>query len=173
MVGTFMKTLFVTSVVLLMFAGTASALSKNETAPLFSLRDVNDSYFHLSSYVGDKARSPVKGMIVNFFATNCEPCKKELPILNKLVPEFEAKGIKVVIIGWNEDTEKIQEMLARLKVDKPVILSDPYGKTGEKYGLRGLPLTFIINASGKVHDIMYGALPNFENVIKSKVNKLK
>jgi len=151
----------------------AFALNKNETAPLFSLRDVNGNYFYLNNYLGEKARTKIKGVIVNFFSTNCEPCKLELPILNKMVPDLEAKGIKVIVIGWNENNENIESMLAGLNVDKPTILSDPYGKTGEKYGLRGLPLTVIINGTGKVHDIMYVALPNYETVLKSKVSTLK
>jgi thiol-disulfide isomerase/thioredoxin len=168
-----MKTIFVITATLILLGGTAFALTKNDQAPLFSLRDTSGNFFFLNNYFGANRRTPVKGVIVNFFSTSCIPCRTELPILNRLVPEFEEKGIKVIIIGWNENIESVQKMLTGLKVDRPLILIDPYGKTGEKYGLRELPLTIVINGAGKVENILYGALPDFENTLKSALNKMK
>ncbi|MEK7197190.1 MAG: redoxin domain-containing protein, partial [Nitrospirota bacterium] len=101
------------------FASSASALNINDPAPLFSLRDGNNKYFHLSDYV-TPSKKGVKGIILNFFASYCKPCKNELPVLNSLVDEFGKKGIKIVIVGYGEDFDKINEMLSEIKVDKPI-----------------------------------------------------
>lgn len=156
----------------MLFASFAYPLSINDNAPLFSLRDNHGNFFHLSSYVGVKKKYPVKGIILNFFASYCKPCKNELPVLNSLVEEFERKGIKVVIAGYREDFDKIMDMLAGIKVSDPVILSDVYGKIGEKYGVKGLPMTVFIGADGRVKDIMRGELPNIENILREKTGRL-
>jgi len=167
--------------VVLFMSATSFALNINDTAPLFSLRDGNNKYFHLSDYVnppqsplakGGSKGSAVKGIILNFFASYCKPCKNELPVLNSLVDEFEKKGIKIVIVGYGEDFDKIKEMLSKIKVDKPIILSDVYSRIGAKYGVNGLPHTVIIGSDGKVKDIIRGELPNIEKVLREKTGKL-
>ncbi|MBA4348367.1 MAG: hypothetical protein C0415_00035 [Thermodesulfovibrio sp.] len=156
---------------IILFASASFALNVNDSAPLFSLRDSSSKIFYLSDYTGVKGRN-TKGLIINFFASHCEPCKHELPVLNSLVDEFKSKGIKVVIIGYREDFDKIFEMLNEIKVDKPIILSDVYGKVGEKYGVKGLPMTIFIGANGKVKDIIRGELPNIEKVLREKAGRL-
>jgi thiol-disulfide isomerase/thioredoxin len=153
-------------------ASSAVALQINDDAPLFSLRDSNGDFFHLSNFIGNKKKETVKGLIVNFCSSLCKPCKKELPVLNSLVDEFNGKGIKVIIIGYKEDFDIISEMLDSIRVNKPVVLSDPYGKIGGKYGVYGLPLTIFINAHGKVQDIIKGEVPNIGNVLRDKAARL-
>jgi thiol-disulfide isomerase/thioredoxin len=145
-------------------------LSANDAAPPIALRNSLGSYFYLSDCIGLSAKKPAKGIIVNFFASTCDPCKKELPALNSLVDEFEHKNIKVVIIGYKEGFDAFMDMLDNLKVDKPVILSDPYGKTGKDYGVYGLPVTVFVGADGKVKEIVRGALT--EKAMKEKAGKL-
>ncbi|MCL4456030.1 MAG: TlpA family protein disulfide reductase [Nitrospirae bacterium] len=167
-----MKVLILSIGLFLFAASHASALSINDPAPLFSLRDGSGGYFHLSDHIGQKNKDGSKGIIVNFFSSTCIPCKHELPVLKSLVDEFSKKKIKVVIIGYKEDFDKIDEMLESLKVDRPIILSDVYGKTGEKYGVKGLPITIFIGADGKVKDIIRGELPNIEKILRDKAGKL-
>lgn len=156
----------------LLFVSVPFALTVNDNAPMFSLRDSNGDFFYLSNYIGSKKKEPVKGIILSFFASYCKPCKNELPILNSLVDEFEKKGIKVIIAGYKEDLDKITDMLHELKVDRPIILSDVYGKVGEKYGVLGLPFTVFIGSNGKVKDIIRGELPEIEQVLREKVRRL-
>ena len=156
---------------LLCFVSPALAMNKNDIAPTFSLRDSNNKNFFLSDYVGPKKKPGTKGLILSFFASYCEPCKRELPILNSLVEEFEKKGIKIVIVGFKEDFDKISGMLEEVKVDKPIVLSDTYGKVGQKYGVTGLPRMFFIGADGRVKDVLINA-DNLEKVIREKAGKL-
>jgi thiol-disulfide isomerase/thioredoxin len=153
-----------------LFTGKPSfALSANQAAPPIALRDGSGTYFYLSDYTGPSAKKPAKGVIVNFFASTCDPCRKELPALNSLVDEFALKNIKVVIIGYKEGFDEFMGMLQDLKVEKPLILSDPYGKAGKEYGVYGLPMTVFIGADGKVKEIVRGELTG--KVLKEKAAK--
>lgn len=154
----------------LLMAEPSFALSAKETAPPIALRDSSGQYFYLSDYTGSSAKKPVKGVIVNFFASTCDPCKKELPALNSLVDEFAKENIKVVIIGYKEGFEAFMSMLEDLKVNKPVILSDPYGKAGKEYGVYGLPMTVFIGVDGKMKEIVRGELT--KKTLKEKAAKV-
>lgn len=160
-----------TVVLIALLAVPAFALNAGEQAPLFSLRDIEGRYFHLSDHVGLNKKS--KGVILNFFASYCKPCRNELPVLNSLTPEFRSKGIEVVIVGFGEDFDKFEEMLSSLGVDKPTVLSDKYCKVGEKYSVRGLPKTFFIGSDGIIKDIINGELPDIEKMLREKARKLK
>jgi len=167
-----MRVISATALVLcaVLFTGKPSfALSANDAAPPIALRDSSGKYFYLSDYTGPSAKKPAKGVIVNFFASTCEPCKKELPALNALVGEFDKKNIRVVIIGYKEGFDGFMGMLEDLKVAKPLILSDPYGKAGKEYGVYGLPMTVFIGADGKVKEIARGELTG--KALKEKAAK--
>jgi len=145
------------------------ALSANQAAPPIALRDSSGKYFYLSDYTGPTAKKPAKGVIVNFFASTCDPCRRELPALNSLVDEFALNNTKIVIIGYKEGFNEFMGMVEDLKVDKPVILSDPYGKAGKEYGVYGLPMTVFIGADGKVKEIVKGELTG--KALKEKAAK--
>jgi len=145
------------------------ALSANDAAPPIALRDSGGTYFFLSDNIGSSAKKPAKGIIVNFFASTCDPCRKELPALNSIVDEFAQKNIKIIIIGYKEGFDKFMGMLEDLKVNKPVTLSDPYGKAGKEYGVYGLPMTVFIGADGKVKEIIKGEVTG--KMLKEKAAK--
>ncbi len=176
-----MKTVALFLCFILLFISSSFALSVNDPAPLFSLRNSNGDFFHLSDYINapqpplklrGELQGKTRGIIINFFSSTCKWCKKELPVLNSLVDEFEKKGIKIVMIGYKEDFDKFDEMLTSLKVDKPIILSDVYGKVGSKYGVYGLPLTVIIGSDGKIKDIIKGERTDIGKVLREKAVKL-
>jgi thiol-disulfide isomerase/thioredoxin len=154
-----MKTIGIAALLLLLFAFPVSAaLKPDDPAPDFSLRDSEGGDFHLSDTVGALKKENSKGVILGFFASWCAPCRKELPLINALTDELNKKGLKVVIVGYKEDFEEINELLQELKVDKPLVLSDRSGIVGEKYGVRFLPMTFFIGADGRVKDMIYGEI---------------
>jgi thiol-disulfide isomerase/thioredoxin len=155
-----------------MLPATSFAIIVNDVAPTFFLRDSSGNNFYLSDYVHGRKQENVKGIIVSFFASWCKPCRNELPVLNSLVDELKSKGIKVVIIGYNEDFDKIEPMLADIKVTKPVVLSDRYGKVSVKYGVRSLPVTFFIGKDGLVKDMIMGEAANIESELRKKVDRL-
>jgi thiol-disulfide isomerase/thioredoxin len=150
----------------------ANALKIGDMAPTFALRDSSENNFFLSDYVGLKAKKQYRGIILSFFASYCEPCKHELPILNSLADKFEKKGVKIVLVGFKEDFDKITELLSVLHIDKPLVLADRYGKVGEKFGVNYLPMTFFIDGHGVVRGVIRGELLDAEKVFQEKAEKL-
>ena len=150
----------------------ASALQPGDLAPPFSLRDSQGKNFFLSAHLGKQQKGHSKGLILNFFASSCRPCRRELPVLNALVDEFKPQGIQVAIIGYREDFDQFTDLLAELGVESPTILSDKYGKVGERYGVRFLPTTFFISSDGRVKDILRGELPNIEQALRQRAAEL-
>jgi len=158
---------------LLFASSAAAALKLDDTAPAFSLRDLDGKEFNLSDYAGATKKEKGNGVILSFFASWCTGCRNELPLVNSLVDELTGKGIKVVIVDVKEDVETIGAFLAQLKVDKPVVLMDRYGKAGDKYQVRFLPTTFFIGADGRVKDIIFGEIIDKRELLASVVKLLK
>ena len=166
--GPFLFILFL----LLIFPSAAFGLQPGDLAPSFSLRDSQGKNFFLSAHVGKQQKGHTKGLILNFFASSCRPCRRELPVLNAPVDEFKPQGIQVAIIGYREDFDQFMDLLTELGVESPTILSDKYGKVGERYGVRFLPATFFISPDGRVKDILRGELPNIEQVLRQRAAEL-
>ncbi len=142
-------------VVVLLFATPSfAALKVNDAAPAFTLPEFGKKEYSFSgSQTGAKG-----GTIISFFASWCVPCRTELPTLNALVPELDARGIKIVLVGVREDFDTIGRLLTELKVDKPVVVSDRSGKVAELYRVLFLPTTFFVGADGRVKDIIFGQI---------------
>jgi peroxiredoxin len=154
-----MKKIVLAGLLMFLFAfPVLAALKLNDTAPVFSLRDTAGKSFYLSDAVGAHRNGKVNGVIVSFFASWCIPCRNELPLINALTERLNKRGIEVVLVDIKEDFETIRTLLAELKVDKPVVLSDADGKTAEMYGVRFLPVTFFIGADGSVKHLIYGEI---------------
>jgi len=148
-----------------------AALKLNDSAPAFSLPDSSGSDFYLGDAVGATRKKNGHGIILSFFASWCVPCRNELPLLNSFVDELRNTGITVVLVDVKEDSQAVRALLAELKVDKPVVLSDRDGRIAEKFGVRFFPTTFFINADGKVKDVIYGGI-NGEKELRQGVQEL-
>lgn len=96
--------------------------------------------------------------LVNFWATWCSPCKKELPDLVAINAELALKGVKIIGISTDKGTNVISEVSDFLKennVTYPNIVDN--GELASAFGnIRGLPTTFLINKEGKIVDRFLG-----------------
>ncbi len=167
-----MRRFFITSILVLILTPSAfAALKMNDDAPAFTLRDNFGKDFSLGEVVGATRKEKINGVIVSFFASWCVPCRQELPLINSLVDELKAKGIKVVLINVKEDFTTINALLSELKVDKPVVLSDRFGQVSELYQVRFFPTTFFIGADGKIKGTIFGEIQG-EKELRDSTMKL-
>jgi thiol-disulfide isomerase/thioredoxin len=99
-----------------------------------------------------------KPVVVNFWATYCEPCKNEMPSLAELQKKYEPDGLQVLGIVMDDPGEKtILDFAHRLGVNYPVLVGTD--KVADTYGgVDGLPTTFYLDRSGKVVDRVLGGV---------------
>jgi peroxiredoxin len=125
----------------------AEALSKLEAADAarqqadFTLSDLQGNPWHLRDLKG-------KVVLVNFWATWCPPCRKEMPDLQALYDRYKDQGFVVVSIS-DEAAAKVQPFIAERKITYPVLL-DPGRKVNELFQVEGIPKSFVYNREGKL-----------------------
>lgn len=88
-------------------------------------------------------------ILLNFWATWCIPCLKELPDMERLHEALGKKGLVVLAVGMGESEETIKKFLEKHDLTFPII-ADPEMEISELYGVRNLPITFLINREGEI-----------------------
>ncbi len=90
-----------------------------------------------------------KHIVLNFWATWCAPCRKEMPMLSELQAEFGGESFEIVTIatGRNE-LAGIRRFFAEIEVDNFPIYLDPRQKLAREMGVLGLPVTLVIDPEG-------------------------
>ena len=122
---------------------------KGQAAPEFALKSLDGKTVHLADYKG-------KAVLLNFWATFCQPCKIEMPWFVDLQNKYAADGLQVVGVAMDDASEAdIAAFAKKLGVNYPILIGQE--STGEAYGgIPFLPTTFYINRDGKVVDKVYG-----------------
>jgi peroxiredoxin len=89
-----------------------------------------------------------KVVLVNFWATWCPPCRKEMPDLDGLYARFKDQGFVVLAIS-DEDADKVKAFIAEHRVSYPILL-DIGRKVNEQFQVDGIPKSFVYDRSGKL-----------------------
>ena len=91
-----------------------------------------------------------KHVLVNFWATWCAPCRKEMPMLSELQTEFGGDAFEVVTIATGRnDVGGIKRFLAEIEVDNLPLYLDPKSALARDMAVLGLPITLILDPEGK------------------------
>lgn len=94
-------------------------------------------------------------VVVNFWATWCEPCRDEMPSLERLRERFQGRPLEVLTVNYGEGTPKIREFLQKQNISLPVLL-DPEKEAAMAWRAGGLPITFVVDRGGKVRHYAFG-----------------
>jgi peroxiredoxin len=134
-------------VALLVACGQAPSLQRRP-APAFELRDLAGGNVSLASLRG-------KVVVLDFWATWCGPCKTELPRYNEFFTRNKARGVEVVGVAFDSgEAQEVQDFVAQNRMIYRQLLGDD--ATGDAYGARGLPTTFVIDAEGQIRVTVEG-----------------
>lgn len=107
----------------------------------FTLDDLQGKSWRLKSLQG-------KVVLVNFWATWCPPCRKEMPDLDALYRRFKDQGLVILAIS-DEEVDKIKSYLAERPVTYPILL-DPGRKVNDLFRINGIPKSFVYDREGKL-----------------------
>lgn len=131
----------------------ASSPPTGELAPDFTLRSLDGKMVRLSEFHG-------KAVVLNFWATWCDPCREEMPWFVDLQKQYGPQGLQIIGIAMDDaDPEDIAKFAKELNIDYPILvgkesardsIADAYG------GIEFLPETFYISRDGKVLQKVFG-----------------
>ena len=144
----------------------ATAPSRLSVAPDFALESLDGGTVHLSDFRG-------KVILLNFWATWCEPSKILTPWFVDLQSQYGPQGLQTVGVSLDEDATKVEigEFADKMRVNYPVLIgkesvADQYG------GVDALPQSFLIARDGKILDKIVGlrGKSEIEDAIKKALN---
>ncbi len=107
----------------------------------FTLTDLGGTSWHLRDLKG-------KVVLVNFWATWCPPCRKEMPDLQALYDRYKDQGFVVLSIS-DEESTKVAPFISERKITYPVLL-DPGRKVNDAFVVDGIPKSFVYDREGKL-----------------------
>ena len=114
--------------------------------------DQKDQKININEYKG-------KLLLLNFWATWCEPCKEEMPSLDKLQANPELDKIKIFAINIGKETlGKVNKFFVDLNIKNFEPYFDPPTTLAKKFSLRGIPTTIIFNKDGKEFARIIGSI---------------
>lgn len=152
---------------LLVFLGLlllTASVGAAERMPSFSEKNITaDGVVDSKSFAG-------KVLLVNFWATWCPPCRKEIPALIRIHETYKDRGFSVIGISMDEGGRRVVgKFISKLKVNYPVFIGD--AKIGRGFGgVMGIPVSFLVDRQGKVVKRLDGYIS--ENVLIKELEKL-
>jgi thiol-disulfide isomerase/thioredoxin len=118
--------------------------------PLLALTDYRGTHHTLAAY-----RNRV--ILINFWATWCEPCREEMPALQALQDKLGRERVVVLAVNYGESPEKVQQFVQQVPVDFPVLL-DRHTEAAQAWQVRILPTSFVLGQDGQIRYSAVGLL---------------
>ncbi len=169
-----MKALFIKSGLLILFSLLAftlhaeqglTPLPDKKQAPALGLKDMDGVQHAIRDYRGQ----PV---IINFWATWCPPCRRELPSMNRAWKKIKDEGIVMLAVDVGEDEDTIFTFMGDYPIDFTVLL-DSSGEVSASWPVVGLPTTFVLDKQGRLVYRAIGGREWDDEALLEKIRALK
>jgi thiol-disulfide isomerase/thioredoxin len=140
---------------------------KGGATPALALKDSRGRAFDLASYRGQV-------VLVNFWATWCEPCIEELPSLEALQDKMKGKAFALLTVNMEESDAKVGRFLQStlLQEDSLTVLYDRFGTVAKDWKARILPASFLIGPDGRIRQTLVGAADWTSTEIVTQIERL-
>ncbi len=119
-----------------------------ELAPSFALRDASGKLHRLKEYRG-------KWVLLHFWADWCASCRAEFPKLQTAWERFRGSEVVIIAVNAGQTGEHVREFRDEFGTTFPMLI-DEQAAVAEKYGVRGLPMNFLLGPEQKVRRVILG-----------------
>ena len=133
------------------------------TPPLV-LQDLHGRTHRLADYRG-------KVVLVNFWATWCEPCREEMPSIERLRQSLAGKPFEVLAVNIGEPLGRIERFLEKMPLGFPMLLDRDTG-AAKAWKARVVPATFLVGPDGRIRYVHYGELDWSSEPVRKRVAEL-
>lgn len=116
-------------------------------------------------------KAPNDIYILDFWATWCGPCRKAMPIMEKVAKEYQSKGVKLFAVNLRETDDEIRAFLKKENLNVTVAL-DKSGQVAQLYKADAIPQTVIIGKDGTVQVVHVGIGPTLEQDLRKELDAL-
>ncbi len=133
------------------FADNFTLLDPPVPAPLDAFQDLAGRRVRLADFAGQV-------VVLNFWATWCAPCVREMPALDRMQAELGDAGLVVVAVSLDRGGAGVVEPFAeRLGLKNLELYLDPKNTFAKAFGITGLPTTFVVDAHGRIVGTLQGS----------------
>lgn len=146
-------------------AAELKALPPNTEPPPLALPDLQGHKRTLADYRG-------KVVLVNFWASWCPPCVREMPSMQRLNAALKDRPFVIVTVNMDETREEITTFLHKLKIHDFVVLMDRGGKVLQRWKVHVFPTSFVLDAKGKLRYAFAGAPEWDEGKVRKQIEAL-
>lgn len=94
--------------------------------------------------------------LINFWATWCPPCRAEMAALNRLHADYAGRGLGVITVSVDEDTNLVREFVRKEALDLPVLLDRGGSLSTSAFGVRAFPTSLLVNGQARVSAVWLG-----------------
>ncbi len=144
-------------------ANDARIWSQGEAPPL-QLKDLQGKVRTLEEFRG-------KVVVINFWATWCEPCVEELPALQKLRDRLAGRPFVLLGVNLGENAARIETFMEKTALSFPV-LRDPDGDAKRDWKVNGVPATYVVDPQGRIRFYYVGEVDFNDASVETKIKQL-
>ncbi len=130
-------------------AGQLQQFGERPEAPEIVLENLDGEVISLADFRG-------RVVIVNFWATWCPPCRKEMPSMQRAWQELRENGVVMLAVHVGGTPDQVWEFASEFGLDFPIVI-DTTSKVSRSWPMRGLPTTFVIDPGGRIAYFALGA----------------
>jgi thiol-disulfide isomerase/thioredoxin len=120
----------------------------------------------------DLAKDRGNVVLLDVWATWCEPCLVALPVYERLLKQYGKRGFKVYAINVDEDQDDIPPFIKLTKLSLPVLLDQDAEITEAKLGVRMMPTSFVLDRQGRIRHVHEGFAPDSLTKYQAEIEAL-
>ncbi len=152
------------AIALTLITATAFALRPGARAPEIGLRDLSGRQITIAQLRG-------KVVLVDFWASWCEPCAAEMPVLDRLHQQYGRQGFSVIGVSQDRDVANVRQFLGRHRVSFPIV-HDASHQVAGRYSPGRMPSSYLIDRNGVVRFVHEGYRASDAQALESESQRL-